>query len=117
VLELKYEVSRRRLAAGAASIGQVHAALLHDGRQVAMKIQYPAGGDLSVVFPMPHGGCMVAANFWLGAHVCLAAVQDVSYSVQLLDKLVCLQCAVAQVLATVTWLLRVSWLKVARTRG
>lgn len=25
----------------AASIGQVHAALLHDGRQVAMKIQYP----------------------------------------------------------------------------
>lgn len=27
----------------AASIGQVHAALLHDGRQVAMKIQYPGG--------------------------------------------------------------------------
>lgn len=29
----------------AASIGQVHAAQLHDGTQVAMKIQYP-GGDM-----------------------------------------------------------------------
>lgn len=28
----------------AASIGQVHAATLHDGRQVAMKIQYPGKG-------------------------------------------------------------------------
>lgn len=27
----------------AASIGQVHAAQLHDGTQVAMKIQYPGG--------------------------------------------------------------------------
>jgi hypothetical protein len=32
----------------AASIGQVHAALLHDGRQVAMKIQYPGGWGCGV---------------------------------------------------------------------
>ncbi|KAB2345093.1 ABC1 kinase family protein [Actinomadura rudentiformis] len=37
--ELFAEFDRRPLAA--ASIGQVHAARLHDGRRVAMKIQYP----------------------------------------------------------------------------
>lgn len=32
----------------AASIGQVHSAALHDGRQVAMKIQYP--GNQILIF-------------------------------------------------------------------
>jgi aarF domain-containing kinase len=57
----------------AASIGQVHAALLHDGRQVAMKIQYPGRDDV-------YESCMGVACYSCFA----AAMQHVSCALQLL---------------------------------
>jgi aarF domain-containing kinase len=61
----------------AASIGQVHRARLHDGREVAMKVQYPGVADsiesdlqnlktlvsfLNILPPGEPGSCVVASQ-------------------------------------------------------